>query len=145
MIYLQLATVGWDPISAAIRFSTRSWCSHVEFVTGAGWTFGAQPFGGIRWRSPEESKLYTRAERFRVGGIQDALEWAETQTGKHYDLSAVFGMAFDRNWRSQGRFFCSELVALAFEKAGSPLLNPTADVWRITPRDLLLSPYLTKE
>lgn len=35
--------------------------------------------------------------------------------------------------------FCSELIAAAFEVVGSPLLNPSANVWRITPRDLRLS------
>jgi hypothetical protein len=34
-------------------------------------------------------------------------------------------------------------IDAAFEAAGSPLLNPSANVWRITPRDLLLSMQLT--
>jgi uncharacterized protein YycO len=64
---------------------------------------------------------------------------ALTQAGKPYDFYAIGGIAFDRNWRDSHRWFCSELIAAAFEAAGSPLLNPSANVWRITPRDLLLS------
>jgi len=60
-------------------------------------------------------------------------------SGKSYDFSAIGGIALDRNWRDSHRWFCSELIAAAFEAVGSPLLNPSANVWRITPRDLLLS------
>ncbi len=52
-------------------------------------------------------------------------------------------MAVDRKWQERGRWFCSELVAAAFEKINRPLLNFYAPVAFITPRDLMLSPYVS--
>ena len=85
------------------------------------------------------SRRYTRALRFSAPAIDQAFKWALTQAGKSYDFSAIGGIVLDRNWRDSRRWFCSELIAAAFEAVGSPLLNPSANVWRITPRDLLLS------
>jgi uncharacterized protein YycO len=139
---LQLVTERFDPISAAIRFSTRSCVSHAEFVDPAtGSTFGAR-CTGVKWRSAHASRSYTRVLRFSAASVDKAFEWALTQAGKSYDFSAIGGIALDRDWRDSRRWFCSELIAAAFEAAGSPLLNPSANVWRITPRDLLLSMQL---
>jgi uncharacterized protein YycO len=140
---LQLVTERFDPISAAIRFSTRSSVSHAEFVDPTtGSTFGAR-CTGVKWRSAHASRRYTRVLRYTAPRIDQAFRWALTQAGKSYDFSAIGGIALDRNWRDSRRWFCSELLAAAFEAAGSPLLNPSANVWRITPRDLLLSMQLT--
>ena len=136
---LQLVTERFDPISAAIRFSTRSSVSHAEFVDPAtGSTFGARGTG-VKWRSAHASRRYTCVLRYTAPGINQAFRWALTQAGKSYDFSAIGGIAIDRNWRDSRRWFCSELIAAAFEAVGCPLLNPSANVWRITPRDLLLS------
>jgi uncharacterized protein YycO len=65
--------------------------------------------------------------RSSAPAITEARQWALTRAGKPYDISAICGIA------------CSELIAAAFEVVGSPLLlNPLANVWRITPPDLLL-------
>lgn len=93
---------------------------------------------------------YSKVEQFTAANIEHAYEWALTQVGKGYDYSAIAGIALDRNWRDLSRWFCSELVAMAFEQVGSPILStrPSASVWRITPRDLLLSRaliYLTPQ
>jgi uncharacterized protein YycO len=138
-VLLQLVTERFDPISAAIRFSTRSAVSHAEFVDPAtGSTFGAR-CTGVKWRSAHASRRYTCVLRFTAPAIDQAFKWALTQAGKSYDFSAIGGIALDRNWRDSRRWFCSELIAAAFEAVSSPLLNPSANVWRITPRDLLLS------
>lgn len=97
--------------------------------------------GGVKWRSREElgaDKYFF----FSAPKTDEAFQWALTQEGKKYDFAAVTGLAFTRDWREEDRFFCSELVALAFEKAGAPLLNPGMDVYLLTPRDILLSPYI---
>jgi hypothetical protein len=73
--------------------------------------------------------------RFSAPAITEALRWALTQAGKPYDFSAICGIAFERDWHDSRRWFCSELIAAAFEVVGSPLLNPSANLWRITPRD----------
>ncbi|HXN99568.1 MAG TPA: hypothetical protein VN881_10875 [Candidatus Acidoferrales bacterium] len=140
-IRLQLVTQPWDPVSAAIRFTTRSWSSHAEFVdVAAGTTLGSRSFGGVKVR-PCANDHYSKVEQFTAAYIEQAYEWALTQVGKAYDYSAIAGIALDRNWRDGSRWFCSELVAMAFEQVGSPILStrPSVSVWRITPRDLLLS------
>lgn len=140
-IRIQLVTEKWNPISAAIRYSTRSWPSHAEFVdVNAGTTFGARSSGGVRLRDCAKDH-YSRVEQFTAEGIEAAYKWALTQAGKKYDFSAIAGIALNRDWRDETRWFCSELVAASFEAVGNPLLStrPSAQVWRITPRDLLLS------
>ncbi|MHB8484226.1 MAG: hypothetical protein ACYDCM_00645 [Candidatus Acidiferrales bacterium] len=141
VIRLQIVTEKWNPISAAIRFSTRSWASHAEFIdVTAQVTLGARCAGGVKIR-PCAKDHYSRVEQFIADGIMRAYAWALTQAGKPYDFSAITGIALDRNLHDESRWFCSELVAVAFEKAGYPLLStrPSAAPWRITPRDLLLS------
>jgi uncharacterized protein YycO len=137
----------WNPISAAIRFSTRSEFSHAEFIdTEAGVTFGSRSHGGVMER-PCSIDHYTRVEQFTANSshaeeaMRAAYAWARTQAGKRYDYSAITGIAFNRDWRDEARWFCSELVAAAFENVGFPLLStrPSDKVYRITPRDLLLS------
>ncbi|HEV2521077.1 MAG TPA: hypothetical protein VGT24_01740 [Candidatus Acidoferrales bacterium] len=143
-IRIQIVTEKWNPISAAIRFSTRSWASHAEFIDiAAGITLGARSVGGVKYRLCEKDH-YSRIEQFVVDKASDmvaAWSWAATQVGKPYDFSAISGIALDRNWHDESKWFCSELVAVAFEKAGHPLLStrPSAASYRITPRDLLLS------
>lgn len=140
-IRIQIVTEKWNPISAAIRYETRSWASHAEFVdTEYGITLGARSAGGVQVRQCAKDR-YSRVEQFTATGIEQAHEWAETQIGKPYDFAAITGIAFDRNWHDESKWFCSELVAVAFEKIGVPLLStrPSDLPWRITPRDLLLS------
>lgn len=65
---------------------------------------------------------------------------ARSQIGKPYDLTAVLGIAIHRDWQDSARWFCSELVAWAFEQAGSPLFRADA-VRRVTPEHLwMLAP-----
>jgi uncharacterized protein YycO len=141
-IRIQIVTEKWNPVSAAIRFSTRSWASHAEFVNlEAGTTLGARCTGGVQVR-PCSWDHYSRIEQFSAPNISHAYEWALAQVGKPYDFAAVTGIALDRNWRSHDKWFCSELIAAAFENIGGiPLLStrPSVGTWRITPRDLLLS------
>ena len=142
-IRLQIVTERFNPISAAIRFTTRGWASHAEFInTETLTTLGARATG-VKLR-PSRKDHYSRVEQFSVGNyfdMQQAWDWAFTQLGKPYDFSAIAGIATDRNWHDEKRWFCSELVAVAFEKIGRPLLStrPSSVPWRVTPRDLLMS------
>jgi uncharacterized protein YycO len=141
MVRVQIVTEKWNPISAAIRASTHNWSSHAEFVNlSDGTTLGSRSIGGVKIR-PCSKDNYSRVEQFTAANILHAYEWAKGQIGKAYDFSAVTGIALNRNWRNPEKWFCSELVAAAFEAVGSPLLStrPSVGVFRITPRDLLLS------
>lgn len=65
---------------------------------------------------------------------------ARSQIGKPYDLRAVLGLALHRNWQDSARWFCSELVAWAFDAGGSALFRADA-VQRVTPQHLwMLAP-----
>ena len=123
----------------AIRHITRSWASHTEFVDlESGRTFGARFKGGVKWRDPAESHN-SYVERFTHPDIADALLWAVTQTGKPYDLTAIFGILVDRNWRAEDSWFCSELVAAAFEHTFMPLFATDTRLNRVFPGHIPMS------
>lgn len=63
-------------------------------------------------------------------------QWMRTQLGKPYDWWGVLGIGLRRRWQADDHWFCSELVAWAFDRAGYPLVRVQS--WRITPRDLYL-------
>ena len=71
---------------------------------------------------------------------------ARSQVGKPYDLTALFGMLMHRDWQEEDRWFCSELVAWAFAKGGSPLFRADALhrvtpqlLWMLVPAELVIS------
>ena len=140
MITLQFSTTN-HLSSKAIGFLSWSWASHVDFVLPDGRLLGALALGGgVQYH---EAKGYTRIERYTVDAPSTVLDIAQTQIGKPYDWSGVFGMIFrDRDWENQDKWFCSELVAWSFKQAGYPLLNEQS--YRVTPRDLLISPLLRR-
>lgn len=166
-IRIQVVTDRYNPISFGIRLGTGGEFSHAEFIdTEKHVTFGARFIGGVKFR-PCDKDHYSKVEQFTAKGIELAYEWALTQEGKPYDLGAVaaiklstIGIKIRRNWRDPGKWYCSELVARAFEMAGVPkgqwasatpenipgygmyaLLStrPSAAFYFITPRDLPLS------
>lgn len=65
--------------------------------------------------------------------------WALTQQGLPYDIGALFGFLLHRDWACAGRWFCSELVAFAFQVSGSPFCRPGL-TWRIPPQLLWMFP-----
>lgn len=67
------------------------------------------------------------------------IQVARAQVGKPYDTRGCLGIAFRRHWQDDDSFFCSELAAYAFDKAGDPKFS--ADSWRITPRDWSIRSY----
>ena len=56
------------------------------------------------------------------------------------DVTAIVGLGLHRDWQEDDRWFCSELVAWAFEKAGEPLFRAEV-LRRVTPQHLwMLAP-----
>lgn len=130
--------------SRLIRAATWSEYSHVEIVMPVCSTLllGAAIDGGVDLRPPHQD--YLRLREFTVEAGYSVIAAAQTQLRKPYDLSGALGLALHRDWQDDDSWFCSELVAWAFQVAGFPLLR--ADhLHRITPRDLLLSPLLKEE
>jgi hypothetical protein len=116
-----------------------TWCPyvHVQFVLGNK-RLAAFPGKGVLIQppSPDDETL-----QLEVDAPRHVVDVAMTQIGKPYDWTAILGIVAHRDWREDDSWICSELVAWAFETAGSPLLN-AKHLNRITPRDLLLSPML---
>lgn len=143
MIILRF-TGGMGFTGRVVQAATWSWASHVDFELEDGRLLGAVPGRGVCVRDPRNDAP-SRVERFEVavdaGTAAAALTIATLAVGRPYDWAGVFGWGLHRNWQADDAWFCSELVAWSFLMAGAPLLR-AADAWRITPRDLLLSPYL---
>lgn len=130
-----------QPAALLIRAVTWSRWSHVAVVVGdqvieAVWPcVRARPLADLLKDHPVHVvvDLPCRLE----SAAQEALR---SQVGKPYDLSGVFGLALHRDWQEDDRWWCSELVAWAFDQGGSPLFRPEA-MHRITPEHLwMLSP-----
>lgn len=140
LIRLQFST-GNDIVSRAIALFSRGWCSHVDAVLPDGALLGARLSGGVRVRPPGYVK-FSRTLIIAVT-VPDAqantfYRWLQAQVGKPYDWRAIVAFVFSRNWREPDSWFCSELVARAFEVSGffpAPLMVRSS---KITPRDLLL-------
>lgn len=139
MILLQFSSAP-NVGSRLIAFATWSWASHVEFVLPDGQLLGARTHGGVQVRDPSKDR-FSRVERYGVDAPETLLNFALSQVGKPYDYQGVFNFfARNRNWEETDSWFCSELVAYTFKQFGVPLIR--ADAYRITPRDLLMSPLI---
>lgn len=141
--YLRFSA-GNDPISWLIQGKTACIWSHVDFlIPETGRLLGALPGSGVQLR--DRIRGETRFAIYEVP-ITEGFQWALDQVGKRYDWGAVVGLGcpfpVKRNWADAEYFFCSELVFISITNAGLDLLHPES--WGITPRDLLLSPFLKK-
>ena len=136
------AGMGWTGF--VTRFATWGTAGHVAFELPDGRYLDATPSLGV---AVHEGLAGEIVGRFTVSCEPDveahALAWAHLQAEEHkvYDWTALIGMAVRRDWHNPSAWFCSEIVAQAFEYAGFPLLR--ADhLNRVTPRDLMMSPCL---
>ena len=126
-------------LGALVRAATWSFWDHVSLVTRDG-LLSALPQGGVALRDFDTTNS-SIAARFKVDAPHGVIDWAMTQIGRPYDMRAVIGIGVHRDWRDPGQWFCSELVARAFEVARVPLLR-AGILDRITPANLALSPLL---
>lgn len=139
---------------AVVRWATWSWCAHVGFKLDDGTIIDATPEFGVAHRDAvddETTKYYAVDQTGMYHGVptvtnydKDLMRWLTMQIGKPYDWTAIYGMAFRRDWHKPTRWFCSELVAGAWADVGYPLVIDDGKIDRITPRDLLLSPFLRR-
>ena len=132
-------------VSRVIRVVTWSNFSHVDLVVkqdGKLALLGAQA-DGVKIR-PLGYCNPTRIETLTADVPEEArkkiFDFCYAQVGKPYDYTALLGNLLHRDWQEDDSWFCSELLAAAFNKAGYPLINGNTD--RITPGMLYLSPRL---
>lgn len=144
---LFLSTERLDVASALIRWKTEADWSHVGFMRLAdGATFSAMcDSQGVAWRPANPKAKILKLSHAAPEAIDKALAHALTQAGRPYDRLDIVGIALGRNWFTADRFICSTLVCWAFEQIYMDLLNATfIPREHITPRDILLSPYVTE-
>lgn len=155
-IYLRFITEKWSIESALIRFATRSWCSHVEFVRLNDDdvpidTLGSRLKDGVQIRPYNYCKP-TAESWFDAPFIEAAYEFGKTLVGKKYDSLDILGIGFNTRQHKEGNYICSSFVD-ACGKAVIPEFGP--DTWKgwtnkhfpsrlVTPRDLLASPLIFK-
>jgi hypothetical protein len=147
VIYLRFITDQWNLESRLIRFGSRWWCSHVEFVrtdtSGVAIdTLGSHLGDGVQIRPYNYCKP-TREEWWFAPRAEDAYNMAKAVIGARYDALDILGFTFARDWHKPGNFICSELVDWAFKKVNAPLTNLWMPSHRVSPRDLLVSPTVT--
>ncbi|RHW21700.1 hypothetical protein C2846_07045 [Pseudomonas jilinensis] len=139
------------PGSWAIRLATWSCWSHVDLVdTGHDeprLVGAVAPSGVVTMPMAERLKRSTHAALVEVPHPEPhkVLQAAYSQIGKGYDWAGIAGIALrQRDWESGDRWFCSELVAWAFNASGKRLFRCEL-VGRVTPQHLwmLANPYLT--
>lgn len=132
-------------VSEVIRRGTNCDYSHAGFIDlDTRRTFSAMCDGkGVTWRDPDpNAKLLILSAL----GQDAALSKALTQEGKPYDELDIAGIVLGRDWETPGAWICDKLVFWAFEQNNAPLVNPGfIPLEHLTPRDILLSPYVTEE
>lgn len=130
------------PGALAIRAVTWSDWSHVAIIDGDEVIEATFPQGV---RVAPLADVLAKHSKYAIVDFDCASEAAiiaaaRGQLGKPYDWTALAGMLVHRDWQENDSWFCSELVAFAFDAAGHPLFRPDANA-RITPQHLwMLSP-----
>ena len=129
-------------LSAIIRFFTWSRYSHVDFIVGPEYLIG--PYPGVGTQREKVARRKQKASRWVICEFDASHEKMraamESIIGKPYDWGAIFGFVLRQDWQDDRAWFCSEAIAWASRMAGTPLVTEKA--WRVTPRDLLMSPRL---
>ncbi len=125
---------------AIVRWATWGSAGHVGFRLDDGKVLDACPGMGVSIRDAEDDDS---TEYWSIAApkqtIQDAVDWAKQQVGKPYDWTAIYGMAFRRDWHQDTAWFCSELVTAAFDTVHWPIVRDSGRFDRVTPRDLMMA------
>lgn len=138
-------------ISRLIRWQTRGQYSHVGVQLPDGTVMEAWHVGGVRHNAGlgTAHELGTEVDVFLVEHLTKTetgrvIDFMRTKLGHGYDFRSVarFLSRQDEREEDRDKWFCSELVAAAFEAAGVKLL--TAPPSRISPEVLSWSPRLVK-
>lgn len=144
-IYLRFTDTK-STLSWLISTWTRQWPTHVELVLDDGIYFSSDIENGVAYVDDlfyENSNL-NRIEYYKIEVTEyekdQIIKPILNQLGKKYDILALIGNMFERNWQELDKWFCSELISYGFEKGGKMLIRNKTN--RITPGDLLLSPLL---
>jgi hypothetical protein len=95
---------------------------------------GARSDGGVLIR-PSNYAPFSRTQRVTLPATDEQTDafhaFLQAQVGKKYDMTAIVAFAFDRDWREDDSWFCSELQAAALEAAKivHPLSTPANKIY----------------
>jgi uncharacterized protein YycO len=132
-------------ISWSIRWFTRSQYSHAAIQVQSGQIFEAWQGAGVRvttlrsWKDVDVFEVDVTLEQ-----RQKIHEFLEGELGCGYDYWGIWGFVSRQPRRSNKKWFCSELVAAAFEEAGISLLGNNTPSWAVSPAMLATSPLLKR-
>lgn len=121
-----------------ISWQTRGEYSHTALALGGsvwevGGGYGLDPVTWYpeSWLQGEWDRRYVLLTDAQAQQMRD---WLSEQEGKKYDLTMVARFVSRRGEarKSSGKWFCSELVAAAFEHVGLPLFQDT-EPWEVAP------------
>lgn len=126
------------PLSLAIRMMTWSEWSHVGIILDDDRVIDATyTHHGVKIRTLNDFKKsshYWTIVEVEVADRRAIVKAAISQLDKPYDITGLFGVLFQNyHWNEDDSWFCSELVAYAFLKGGTPIVG-TFYVWRVTPQ-----------
>ena len=136
-----------------ICFFSRGKYSHAAIILDDGSVIEAKPFHGVRKVKSIYDVLDSKesVEVFAVDITTEQTEMVERflheQVGKKYDYWMVFGFVIytdEESRKSRNKWFCSELLFMAFLKAGVELLC-RIDPWKVSPTMLSYSPIAKLE
>lgn len=144
---------GTSFIGRLIRWQSRSVYSHASMILPGGVFIESREGIGVQCRflsGPSAEvpaakgelvdQFTLEATAAQVAHIED---FAKAQVGKKYDYTMVARFVSRRgpSRRQSGKWFCSELVFAALERAGLDLLRDTQP-WEVSPGLLSKSPLL---
>ena len=138
--------------SRIIRWFTRSEYSHAAWVEVSGKTWESWEPGGVR---TVPSPLVghdprTPIDFFFVQGMDEisaqlVTDFFRRQLGKPYDFWGIIGFLSRRSRRAcDPRWFCSEILIEALRAGGLHILSNRLDSYKVTPRDVAVSPLLIR-
>lgn len=122
------------PLSWLIRLFTWSRWSHCGIVYGDDVIEATAKHGVIVTPIAEFKRRYKTWAIAEMPSGDDWLLLARNEVGKPYDWSAIFGLALRTGWDSDGKWFCSELIAHCsgiFREDRVGRITPE-DLWRIS-------------
>lgn len=134
---------GREPLSAMIRWQTRSVYSHAALLLDNGCVIEAISGRGVRLVPPID---LSAVDVFDVSGMSErqwgrAIQFARHQIGCGYDYWAIIRFISRNRMPYNHKWFCSELVFAAIAQAGVNLLE-RVEPWAVSPGLLAMSPLL---
>jgi len=140
-IFMKIAFYrGNDIIGRTILFFSRGGYTHAAIVLNDGRIIEAYPSKGVRMRQDIADRMSnTTVDIFEIPTTpaQDEIikDFLANQMGKKYDYIALIGFILyttKEGRKQRGKWICSELVFVAFQKAGINLLE-RIEAWMVSP------------